>query len=93
MILSVRKNPVIAKVLGIAGILSQESSARTQVELLFQSLDSDDSREITLQEFMAFESRFISFISEKDEDGIRQARRLSVKDMVKKFEKRRLSRI
>ena len=87
MILSIRKDPTLAQALGISGKLSQESPARKRVELLFQSLDRDDSRDITLQEFMIFQIRVSESVTEGCKEAGGPSRRLSVKDMVKNLER------
>ena len=59
LIVSIRKDEEIAKALGVVGKVAQESEAQTEIERLFQGLDSDSSKEISLTEFMLFQTQLV----------------------------------
>eukprot|EP01065_Artemidia_motanka_P036917 TRINITY_DN4498_c1_g1_i2.p1 TRINITY_DN4498_c1_g1~~TRINITY_DN4498_c1_g1_i2.p1 ORF type:complete len:890 (+),score=301.20 TRINITY_DN4498_c1_g1_i2:63-2672(+) len=53
VIRGLRNDPAIAQLLGVADFQQSDAEGHEKFERLFQSMDSDDSRTITLMEFMA----------------------------------------
>ena len=71
LILSLRKEQSIARLLGILGPIQQESKSRSRLELVFQNMDSDGSQDISLDEFLSYAHR--NHFLEKDDGDDRES--------------------
>merc|ERR1712083_524486 len=57
LIKMLRQNPEMAEFFGLPTQIRQEDGSRDLFEAWFQKMDSDDSREITWEEFRNFHAR------------------------------------
>ncbi|CAE7905274.1 unnamed protein product [Symbiodinium microadriaticum] len=58
LVKGLRRDAKMAEFFGLPSEIRQEDGSRDQMEALFQAMDSDSDREITWEEFVAFQVRF-----------------------------------